>query len=46
MGLEPGSQGDSFDTSQAAHCVTAKSFLEIINSPALISSTGLLQLYH
>jgi hypothetical protein len=32
--------GDSFDTSQAEHFVTAKGLLEISGSPALVSTTG------
>jgi hypothetical protein len=38
--------GDSFETSQADHFITAKGLAEISGSPALVSTTGLLQLYH
>ena len=34
--------GDSFDTSQAEHFVTAKGLVEIGRSPALLYTTGLL----
>jgi hypothetical protein len=37
---------DSLDTSQAEHFVTAKGLVEISGSPAIVPTTGLLQLYH
>jgi hypothetical protein len=38
--MEPQRKGDSFDTSQADHFVTAKGLLEINGSLALFSTTG------
>jgi len=38
--------GDSFETRKADHVVTAKRLVEISGSPALVSTTGLLQFYH
>ena len=40
--MELDRQGDSFDTSQTNHFVTAKGLIEISGSPALVSTTGLL----
>jgi hypothetical protein len=42
LGKEPERRGDSFDTSQAEHFVTAKGLIEITGSPALVSTTRLL----
>jgi hypothetical protein len=41
-GLEASEIGDSFDTSQADHFMTAKGLTEISGSPAVVSTTGLL----
>ena len=39
--LEPLRRGDSFDTSQAEHFVTAKGLIEFSGSPAIVCTTGL-----
>jgi len=43
-GLGASEMGDSFDTSQANHFVTAKGLVEVSGSPAVVSTTGLVQL--
>jgi len=42
--LGPSETGDSFDISQAEHFVTEKGLAEISGSPAIVPTTGLLQL--